>query len=154
MTSVTLHFDGEKARKHTIKMVVPPSWADKPCAKVAKYYAKSFNAAHADKPVDLAKLPALDLPKGKAMMELTKAGIRGAMTMKYLNEWSKYKASGGLPAVLPAPEPSAKDLTLRAILEAKGNMDLASRKRVLLDGLSCSITRPCPWRSRRPWPAA
>ena len=56
MTSVTLHFDGEKDRKHTIKMVVPPSWADKPCAKVAKYYAKSFNAAHADKPVDLAKL--------------------------------------------------------------------------------------------------
>ena len=93
-------------------------------------------------PVDLAKLPALDLPKGKAMMELTKAGIRGAMTMKYLNEWSKYKALGGLPAVLPAPEPSAKDLTLRAILEAKGNMNLASRKRVLLDGLSCSITRP------------
>ena len=27
MTSVTLHFDGEKDRKHTIKMVVPPSWA-------------------------------------------------------------------------------------------------------------------------------
>ena len=52
------------------------------------------------------------------------------------------KALGGLPAVLPAPEPSAKDLTLRAILEAKGNMNLASRKRVLLDGLSCSITRP------------
>ncbi|KAH8097928.1 ubiquitin activating enzyme [Aureococcus anophagefferens] len=80
-------------------------------------------------PVDLAKLPALDLPKGKAMMELTKAGIRGAMTMKYLNEWSKYKALGFARGAARAGA-------------AKGNMNLASRKRVLLDGLSCSITRP------------
>ena len=93
-------------------------------------------------PVDLRKLPPLDLPKGKAMMELTKAGVRGADTMKYLNEWSKYKALGKLPDVLPDPGPSPKTMTLREILVAKGNMDLESRKRVLLDGLSCSISRP------------
>ena len=54
-TSITLHFDGD-GRKHTIKMSVPASWSSKPCTKIAKYYAKSFNAAYADKPVDVEKL--------------------------------------------------------------------------------------------------
>lgn len=59
-TSITLHFEDEseggKARKHTIKMNVPASWATKPCSKIFKYYAKSFNATHTDKPIDADKL--------------------------------------------------------------------------------------------------
>mmetsp|Transcript_12120 Transcript_12120/g.36413 ORF Transcript_12120/g.36413 Transcript_12120/m.36413 type:complete len:1221 (+) Transcript_12120:148-3810(+) len=94
--------------------------------------------------VDLSKLPPLDLTKPKAMMALTRAGIRGGATMKYLNEWSKYKQLGALPTDLPPPEPSAADMTLREILQAKGKMALGHRTRVLLDGLSCSVSRPAP----------
>jgi len=110
--------------------------------------------------VDLRKLPSLELSKPKAMMALTQAGIRGAPMMKrlparkrpssspcepsrrYLNEWSKYKQLGGLPADLPEPGPDLAAMPLRDILEARGNMALGHRSRVLLDGLSCSVARP------------
>ena len=61
---------------------------------------------------------------------------------RYLNEWSKYKQLGGLPADLPEPGPDLAAMSLRDILEAKGNMALGHRSRVLLDGLSCSVSRP------------
>ena len=93
--------------------------------------------------VDLRKLPPLDISKPQAMMALQKAGVGGLM-MKYLSEWSKYKVLGGLPSDLPAPEASSATLTLRQILEVKGKMALGHRSRVLLDGLSCSVSRASP----------
>lgn len=52
---ITLHFDGD-FRRHTVKMGIPPKWHSKPCAKIAEYYAKSFNGVYADRPLDVAKL--------------------------------------------------------------------------------------------------
>ncbi|KAJ8604786.1 hypothetical protein CTAYLR_001047 [Chrysophaeum taylorii] len=92
--------------------------------------------------LDLSKLPPLDLSKPKAMVALQKSGIAGALAMKYLAAWDKYKTQGGLPADLPPPERSTADMTIKEILELKGNLDLSGRRRVLLDGLSCSVVAP------------
>lgn len=89
--------------------------------------------------IDLSKLPALDLTKPKAMVALQRAGVKGSVMMKYLTEWDKYRKLGALPDDIPTPERSTADMTLREILEIKGNVDLAGRRRVLLDGLNCSV---------------
>lgn len=51
--------------------------------------------------LDFTKLPPLDLTKPKAMMHLQRQGVKGGLMMKYLTEWSKFKASGALPVDLP-----------------------------------------------------
>merc|ERR1719258_446809 len=58
--------------------------------------------------------------------------------------WSRYKQLGSLPADLPEPERSTAEMTLREILEVKGKMQLGHKRRVILDGLSCSVTRASP----------
>ena len=93
--------------------------------------------------VDLRKLPSLELSKPQAMMALQKQRVGGLM-MKYLSEWSRYKQLGSLPADLPEPERSTAEMTLREILEVKGKMPLGHKRRVILDGLSCSVTRASP----------
>ena len=77
------------------------------------------------------------------MMALQKQGVGGLM-MKYLSEWSRYKQLGSLPDNIPEPERSTAEMTLREILEVKGKMQLGHKRRVILDGLSCSVTRASP----------
>jgi len=93
--------------------------------------------------VDLRKLPSLELSKPQAMMALQKQRVGGLM-MKYLSEWSRYKQLGSLPDNIPEPERSTAEMTLREILEVKGKMQLGHKRRVILDGLSCSVTRASP----------
>eukprot|EP00633_Aureoumbra_lagunensis_P004728 CAMPEP_0197315192 /NCGR_PEP_ID=MMETSP0891-20130614/37150_1 /TAXON_ID=44058 ORGANISM="Aureoumbra lagunensis, Strain CCMP1510" /NCGR_SAMPLE_ID=MMETSP0891 /ASSEMBLY_ACC=CAM_ASM_000534 /LENGTH=1066 /DNA_ID=CAMNT_0042804029 /DNA_START=460 /DNA_END=3660 /DNA_ORIENTATION=+ len=95
--------------------------------------------------LDLNKLPDLTLSKPKAMMYLQQThGLRGSSMMKYLAEWDKYRKIGHLPENFPPPEKSTAEMTLIEILQIKGNLDLTGRKRVLLDGLSCSIAPAKP----------
>jgi len=89
--------------------------------------------------LDLRNLPDLALSKPRAMMALQQAGIKGALLMSYLAEFDKYKKLGALPDHLPPPERSTADMTILEILQLKGHLDLTARRRVLLDGLSCSL---------------
>ena len=68
----------------------------------------------------------------------------GGLMMKYLSEWSRYKQLGSLPDNIPEPERSTAEMTLREILEVKGKVQLGHKRRVILDGLSCSVTRASP----------
>ena len=64
--------------------------------------------------------------------------------MNYLSEWRRYKQLGILPDNIPEAVRSTVDMTLREILEVKGKMQLGHKRRVILDGLSCSVTRASP----------
>ena len=92
-------------------------------------------------PLDLSKLPALDLSKPKAMMALQQAGLTGALMVKYLAEWDKCKRLGGVPTDRPPPEPSTRDMSLQQILEEKGGMDLARRSVVYIEGVSGTVEK-------------
>ncbi|KAJ1455118.1 hypothetical protein M885DRAFT_497769 [Pelagophyceae sp. CCMP2097] len=87
--------------------------------------------------VDFASLPALNLTKPQAMAALMRGGLRGAAMMRHLAEWEKCKKCGALPAATPGNK-ALEDMTIREILEIKGKLDVASRRFVILDGLSCS----------------
>lgn len=90
--------------------------------------------------MDLSLLPAFDMSKGQAMMALQKdKRVPRSEMMKFLSKWEELKNSGGAAAAGAAAggaAPGGKDATLATLLETKGELKLAGRKMLLLNGIS------------------
>lgn len=83
--------------------------------------------------VDPALLPAADAPMAEAIRTImTDSRISGSMKMKYQQAWRANRGAGGSAAAAPVAKAPA---TLKRLIEEKGEHELGSRKRILLEDI-------------------